>query len=342
MSQQDRLGPPPIEPLSDVAWVRVERGLWTRIDNATVAPAPEPTPTRRWIRIAGPVLAAAAVLAVILGTRRGNELASDGQPARVVSGASPSSVSFGDAHVTLDAESALVMTHDTTTPSALLEHGGAWFSVAPRGSRPPFVVVAGDTIVRVVGTRFHVARSGERASVAVDHGLVEVQLRGTKVSVAAGQRWSSDHPTEVIPAPRTAQLEPAAPSDEAGPAEPVPSRPVAEPKRTKPGTRIDPKSDRKPEPGNDTQTAELERARYEHLAAIEVRSPSVALAGYIELAHGTSRWAEVALFAAGRLAADRKDPRATSLLETYLKQFPGGKNADDARELIAHVKGDSR
>ena len=63
------------------------------------------------------------------------------------------------------------------------------------------------------------------------------------------------------------------------------------------------------------------------------------MAGYLALSKGSSRWAQVALYAAGRLAADRDEPRATTFLEIYLRRFPHGKNADDARQLLARLKG---
>jgi len=48
----------------------------------------------------------------------------------------------------------------------------------------------------------------------------------------------------------------------------------------------------------------------------------------------------VALYAAGRLAADRKDRRAATFLTIYLRRFPNGANAEDARNLLARLKGD--
>ncbi|HEX7843642.1 MAG TPA: hypothetical protein VF469_39485, partial [Kofleriaceae bacterium] len=68
------------------------------------------------------------------------------------------------------------------------------------------------------------------------------------------------------------------------------------------------------------------------------KSPDAALAGYLTLARGTSRWADPALFAAARLAVDRHDRRAETLLGIYLQRFPGGANAADARKLLARLK----
>ena len=193
----EKLGPPPVEKLSDVAWARVERGLWARMDGAGTVTAASGSrelgrERRNWKWLAMPVAAAAACALVMFATRgTPTPATAEQEPARVVSGASPSSVSFGDAHVMLDANTALEMEHDGDKPVALLEHGAAWFAVAPRGDRPPFQVRAGDTLVTVVGTRFRVARDGEHADVTVDHGAVEVRFRGRVIHLTDGQTWSS-------------------------------------------------------------------------------------------------------------------------------------------------------
>jgi ferric-dicitrate binding protein FerR (iron transport regulator) len=206
---QEKLGPPPVDNLSDVAWARVERGVFARLDGSgTVTGAiasrevVRTKPKRTWMWVAGP-LAAAAACVLVLFAQRSHSVSGAGapnEPARVVSGASPSAVSFGDAHITLDADSAIEMVRDGSQQTALLEHGAAWFSVAPRGDRPAFEVRAGDTIVRVIGTRFRVAREGERANVTVDHGVVEVRFRGRAMRVTDGQSWTSDHPNDVTTA----------------------------------------------------------------------------------------------------------------------------------------------
>jgi hypothetical protein len=360
MTDQERLGPPPIEPLSDVSWARLERGLWSRMDNAqtTVTPIVRRRP---WIWLAMPALAAAAVAAILFtrtsGAPEGEPDAQDAQPMRVVSGAAPSAVMFGDAHVTLDAESAVVMSRERDTQSALLEHGAAWFSIAPRGERPPFVVLAGDTVVRVVGTRFRVARSDERATVEVDHGIVDVLYRGSTVKLGAGQRWSSERPSQVF-AVETASLEPAKPAVPAPASEPAP---VDDPKPTTTHHTDVRRTDTRPadlrhvQPLDtkdlhtqatadanslDPKQVESARMQYDRMQALEVRDPAAALAGYLALSRGNTRWSEVALFAAGRLAADRHDPRAEGLLKIYLQRFPGQSNAADARKLLAQLKGD--
>lgn len=334
MSEHDRLGPPPpIEPLSDLAWSRIERGLWSRMDAAP--PIERVARPRRWMWIAAPALAAAAAAAVIAIGVGGDRVAPEG-PARLVSGAAPTSLSYGDVHVNLDADSAVVMDRAN---GAVLEHGAAWFTVAPRGARASFVVTAGDTLVRVVGTKFRVARSGEDAAVQVEHGTVEVQFRGATMRVGADQQWTSRAPTIVSPI-RVAQLELG---PEPGPAEPAPAadpKPAARSDRSTSENRtaLAPPAD----PSAGRAAGLDDAAKYRRLERLEVRNPKAAIDGYLVISRGSSRWAERALFAAARLSADRKEPRAKHLLEIYLTRFSNGANVDDARKLLDHIQGAHR
>jgi transmembrane sensor len=356
MTDDERLGRPTVEPMSDAAWSRIERGLWLRIDAAATpgsTSAPPPPAPRRWWIVAAPLAAAAAIAAIVIGTRTTTGELTFDEPARIVAGSSPSSVSFADSHVELDADTAVVMSHETGHPTVLLERGAARFTVAPRLQRPEFVVRAGDATVRVVGTRFRVARSGERIAVDVERGLVDVQFRGAMVGVGAGRHWSSESPGQTStlaelapPADPVASTDPEASTPEPAEPGPPPPKPVAKPARralakpaATPGAAPDPTAD--PTPGA-LPTSELDRERteYDRLATLEPKAPDAALAGYMTLARGTSRWADLALFAAARLAADRHDRRAETLLGIYLQRFPTGANATDAKNLLTRLKGD--
>jgi hypothetical protein len=349
MTDDQRLGSPPIEPLSEAAWARVERGVWSALDAERPAGSSSPG-ARRWWIVAAP-LAAAAVIAVVLFAVRRTPTVLD-EPSRVVTGATPSSVLFGDSHIELDALTALVMRHEAEHPTVTLERGAAWFTVAPRKSRPAFIVRAGDAMVHVVGTRFRVLRSDERIAVEVDHGLVDVNFRGSEVAVGAGQRWSSDAPRQILsskaPPPAVEPVPPvpaAAPPPEAPPTPPEAGPAPARPHRpTRPGAPAHPaagSADAHAEPLPAPPTVppvDRDGAEYNRLAALEARLPGEALAGYMALARGTSRWADPALFAAARLAVDRHDPRAETLLGMYLQRFPTGANAADARQLLARLQ----
>jgi len=325
---------PPVEPLSDVAWTRVERGVWSRLDETDVV-RERHSPRRWWL--AAP-LAAAAIFAVVLIVHTPARPNRDEGPTRVVSEASSSSVSLGDAHIALEPHSAIVMDSHAGAPNVLVEHGAAWFAVEPRGSRPPFVVIAGDMRVRVIGTRFRVARDAERIEVVVDHGIVEVGYHGELVRVTNGQHWSSDAPSvvamaepEPAPAPVTPEPAPVTPAPIVPAPAPIVHSPAHVPSVAHPVTP--------PAPATHSPAADRDAARYAELSRREASSPDAAMAGYLALSKGSGRWAQVALYAAGRLAADRGEPRATTFLEIYLRRFPNGANADDARQLLSRLKG---
>jgi hypothetical protein len=197
-----------------------------------------------------------------------------------------------------------------------------------------------------------VARSDERIAVEVERGRVDVDFRGGTIAVGAGQRWSSDAPSQLAAAaaspaaaaaPQALPEPPAATGLEPEPApEPAPAHKAVSPVRRHapgPAHTVGTNADAEPRPGAlDAAEAERDRSEYDRLAALEPRSPDAALAGYLALARGTSRWAAPALFAAGRLAHDRRDHRAESLLTLYLQRFPDGANAADARELLNRLR----
>ena len=204
MTQQQRLGPPPVEGLSDVAWARVERNVFTRLDDArTVTGAVAARDVMRekrsnWFWLAVPGAAAAAFAFAFFSMNEPSGTSRIEEPSRIVASSSPSTVSFGDAHVTLEANSAVVLDHKGGKPSALLEHGTAVFAVAPRPEHAPFSVLAGDASIRTTTAKFRVSRDGERASVTVDSGSVDIRFRGHDVDVTSNRTWTSDRPSEVL------------------------------------------------------------------------------------------------------------------------------------------------
>jgi ferric-dicitrate binding protein FerR (iron transport regulator) len=201
MSQQhQKLGPPPVDDLSDLSWARVERNTFARMEG-TVTNAVASREVRRdsrskWVWLAVPA-AAAAAFGLAFFSMNSSPGSTDGEPSRVVAGASPTTMSFGDAHVTLQANTAVVMDQNPAKPTALLENGTAVFAVA-RGERPPFTVLAGDTTLRAMAATFTVTRKGEVAELAVETGSVEVRFRGHDLKLAADQTWTSERPSDVV------------------------------------------------------------------------------------------------------------------------------------------------
>jgi TolA-binding protein len=78
---------------------------------------------------------------------------------------------------------------------------------------------------------------------------------------------------------------------------------------------------------------------FEQAAAAERRDPVLAASIYEKLASGSGPWAANALFAQGRLEADLgRDASARQTLTSYLARYPLGRNAADARALLARVR----
>ena len=315
MTDSDRTVPPPVEPMADVAWSRVERGVWARLDE-DVAPTRTRASRPWWIALPVAAVAIGAVAFVVHAPKQPSETG----PARIVSEDSPSTIALVDAHITLDPHSAIIM---RAGPDAIVERGAAWFAVEPRGSRTPFVVVAGDARIRVIGTRFRVEHDGEHIAIAVDHGTVEVGFHGEIVRITDAHHWSSDDPTIV------SEATPEVPSVVAPPTPLVPTQPTQPTLVPRPLSSLGGRS-----------LVDRDGQRFAELTRMEATSPDAAMKGYLALSQGAGRWAEVALFAAARLAADRHDSRATTLLDIYLRRFPNGANVADARQLQAHLKGD--
>ncbi|MCL4224797.1 MAG: FecR domain-containing protein [Myxococcales bacterium] len=343
-------GRPPVEPLPDLTWARVERDLWAALDRpgSSVAAgargrsAPRLRLAPRLVRgLAVGALVAAAAIAVIAvwpaGPTGGGGLRASDLPSRVATAAAPTTVSFGDAEITIAAQSTLVL---AGTPAhgvdIVLEQGSATFAVAPRRGRPPFHVHAGAVDIRVVGTRFTVTRSGDAARVDVAHGEVEVVAHGRRELLLAGSSWDSSRDWEAAIRSSATITNP----DDIAAAQPLAAElPGAElPGAELPGAGaiaappVAPPDGRAPLPDS--------RAAYEAAAALERSDPAAALAAYRRLARGRGPWAANALYAAALLAEQRGDAAlALTLARQYGQRFPRGANAADAARLVTRLEG---
>ncbi len=82
-----------------------------------------------------------------------------------------------------------------------------------------------------------------------------------------------------------------------------------------------------------------EQRLFEQATEMEKQEPLRAIAIYARLAAGSGPWAANALFAQGRLEGDRGHlPEARRVLSAYLARFPRGRNAADAKILLARLK----
>lgn len=217
-----RLQPSAVEPLSRQAWERVETRLFERLSRGEHQPSPNvsvrsPAPVRVWLGAAALALTGTVLLWLVLDTlHHGSEavapvvaplaapvvsrpleplapaapLRSDSEITRIVTSSAETHTTLGEAALTLSANSDVrVRGSDERGWLVELERGEVQCEVAPRHGRPAFVVQAGETRVRVVGTRFSVAREGDGATVSVREGQVQVESGKAQVLLGPGERW---------------------------------------------------------------------------------------------------------------------------------------------------------
>jgi transmembrane sensor len=314
-----------VPPLSDLSRQRIRQSVFDRLDRETVvvAPATAPRSRRTALFIAVGVAAAAALALFLVRDREGDHPAARApSPSRITTGESPTQVAVGDARITAGPHAALTVTDSGDAGvQVLIERGAIEFAVAPRGERPPFVVLAADVRVEVVGTVFTVARDGDDVTVAVAKGVVRVTRGGEEARVAAGQAW-----------PVVATEGAAASEEEEEPEltfDPQPAK-TARAKR---------KSHEPAAPAEEAPAAPTARERYDAAVAAEKTRPEEALTTYRALAAEGGAWADNALFAEARLELDlgRKDAARRSL-GAYLRRYPRGANAGLARALLDGLK----
>ena len=118
--------------------------------------------------------------------------------------------------VTLGARSGLTTTFAQDRRAVALQSGVAFFDIAGDPDRP-FLVAAGGTVVRVVGTQFDVKRSGGDVRVSVLEGMVDV----SKAHPDAPEGAFPDAAARALTAGQTVLISPGAPVPEPSPVGPT-------------------------------------------------------------------------------------------------------------------------
>ncbi|MGF1468975.1 MAG: FecR domain-containing protein [Sandaracinaceae bacterium] len=337
----------PVEPLSEETWSRIEERVLSSIEMPPEVDLAERYGARarhegRWayaVTVGSVVLAAAALVVALLAPEQHRESVSPLVSHRMLSGDATSQGMLGDITLALDAHTALTAVGGEGQGWLVaLESGAAEFAVPPQEDHQPFVVHAGDVRAEVIGTRFRVERRGDSVRIAVSEGVVRVTERGETVRVGAGDAFRS----RLWPRGERGSAEPEATSEAAIPsegAEATQEEPKPDGVRRSRGPTSEGRA-RSPHDGlggaRPPAAAESERARFERASRLEATDPASARTLYLEVVEEGGPWAANALFAVGRLAADRgRVGEARRALTRYLTEHPDGPNAEDARALLA-------
>jgi ferric-dicitrate binding protein FerR (iron transport regulator) len=321
----------PIDSLPDEAWKRIRAQVFTELESHPSEPAAAGKTDGdswlpRWGAVAALLLLPVAALAVVFALRltRPAENAS-----RVVTLGNVTRATVGDATLEVAPESEFVATGSEAEGwMVVVERGRVQFSVPERVGRRSFRVRAGHADIEVVGTRFTVLRAGDSVAVDVEHGVVRIESRSDVRLLHGGEHWESipvAAPASAVTraAPDVAKNEPIEP--------PVPGHPTA--------TGVSSVGDRSLAPAPGVQHVPTRRERYEAASRLEVSEPGRAVELYLELGKATDAWAANALYAAGRVEFERRRlPQAKSLFQQYLRRFPTGQNAQEARTLLERTE----
>jgi hypothetical protein len=197
-----------------------------------------------------------------------------------------------------------------------LARGRLHVEVDPR-AHARFSVRTESFVVEVTGTSFDVTPD----EVRVERGSVRVVGSDGAIldpRVGPGESWPRAQPRAEVPAPIT--IDPPAVARVSQEALPQPSSQRA----------------RRPRASQNGEAATNDaRARWEAAVRAEVTDQNAALRAYEEIERGGGPYAGTALFARARLLGELGRRReARDALLRYLERYPGGPNADDARELL--------
>lgn len=298
-----------VDDLPAAEWAAIEEAVFAELEGEAAAPASAKRPSNALMLASVAVLSAAVAMLSMVGFgafEREAPRPATTHSTRFHGGPEGAEVALDDIRLVLGANSeGLAVGGSDVGWVVALDEGRVEFVVASRAERPPFVVQAADTRVEVVGTRFSVVRHASHVEVAVDDGIVRVTHDGQVQELRAGERWAT-------------ALEPS-------------STPTNETRETTVTSEANDGS----EPAPPTMHRPSDTAAYERAAALEAEDPAAAIRLYRRLARGGGPWAEAALFARARLEMETGNIQGGSrALQRYLRRYPNGINAQDARFLL--------
>ena len=331
------------EPLSEQRWHKIEQRVFARLNAAELPGALDSNqPTPFWRRRAsGWVLASAATLLLVIFALSRSNGGSIPSVSRISTGVTASHVVLPGVVLDVGPESAVLVSGNAEESALIvLDRGEVKCDVAHRRPGASLFVQAGELSVEVVGTRFTVRRQEDVASVSVQEGVVRVKLRGRSTSVKAGETWppaltaAANSASSVPEVRRSSELPEVVSSADSSVDALRPREPASKPrviKEAKAGSTGN-------TPTTEDSTPSV-RQRFERATQIEPEEPAEAIRLYEGIENGGSSWAANALFAHGRLEAARGNRVAgRRILTQYLRRFPAGANAPDARLLLSRLE----
>jgi transmembrane sensor len=162
---------------------------------AAPAPSPRRTGTRGLPRFSTQRIAASMLLAAAACSWLGWRYTQDWQSAHYATAVGArQQVALADGSVlTLNTATQLRTLVNQSGRKVWLEDGEAYFDIA-HDKKHPFVVIAGDRRITVLGTRFVVRRQGEQVNVVVEEGRVQI----ASAQASEGSGGASDAAPTVI------------------------------------------------------------------------------------------------------------------------------------------------
>lgn len=328
----------------DVSEARVTR-LWGSVS----ARLESPHAGRRWLTavVAAALVGAAGVAVFHLREPVAEAPAAAFEGARLESADKRVSVALVDgSELTLAPHSEVaVQERSAKAVKLVVEQGRVVCDVAHREGRS-FLVLAGGVEVRVVGTRFSVAKElgaggAPRVEVKVERGVVEVRAPGQAqvTRVAAGERWLQSPSVQANDPPNTAiPVEAPASSPTLPEASPAPSTSGA----TSPGTSTARRAGVPAPSAAESSAVPTARELFEQASGFwRVGRAQEAADAYQRLVSTYPRdgRAGLAAFELGRLRMDRLGDMRGALraLERALTLAPGSSFREDALARIVHA-----
>jgi transmembrane sensor len=199
-----------------VAWLRLS-SVWQRSDRLgalrtpppiptpTPAPAPQPArPASRLPRFSLQRIAAGMLVAVAGTAWLGWQYAQEarGQHYATAVGARQSVALPDGSKLTLNTATQVRTAVNGSGRKVWLDAGEAYFDIA-HDKAHPFVVIAGDRRITVLGTRFLVRRQGEQVNVTVEEGRVQIasatpDAKSTEPTVLTRNQAAVTHADNVL------------------------------------------------------------------------------------------------------------------------------------------------